>query len=327
MSAPNRYHSALRALPESGGGGCHTALLSVANLGVLAVLPPEQVFRDLRMNVRGKRRVSDREISDAVQKAFRDAKRGRMLTLSTPRPRPTINAKKMLESILAAGDGVGEADLWECSPIRVDWEPEQDATRLLTLLYASEDRLFIGARHDGGIEHVRMAADWRSRFESGVPVPEHIIPNPLTGNIGTTKDGKTSFRADACVTQFRFAVLEFDTIPEPLREPEQPVTAWPRDAQFQFWAGALAFKWPIAALIDSGGKSIHCWLEVNARDAADWETKIEGELFAQILVPLGVDRACRNEARLSRAAGHLRAEKSRWQRILYLNPKAGKVTP
>ena len=322
-----RYQAAVLALPESGGGGCHTALLSVANLGALAGHSPEQVFQDLQAHVHGKRRVSDREIRDAVNKAFREYKRGVIASFSAPRWRPAFDASKMLKGMIAIGAGAGEADLSECSPVRIDWSPEQDAVHLLALLYHAEDRLFIGARHDAGAEHVRTAADWRSRFAAGAPVPEHVIPNPLTGTAGETKDGKPSFRADSCVEKFRFAVMEFDQTPEPLREPGQPVATWPREAQCQFWAGVLAFKWPVAALIDSGGKSIHGWLAVDARDAAEWESKIEGELFAQMLVPLGVDQACRNEARLSRMPGHYRAEKSRWQRILYLNPHAGEVKP
>ncbi|MCX7009227.1 MAG: hypothetical protein NTY53_18615 [Kiritimatiellaeota bacterium] len=288
MSAATCYADALRDLPESGGGGCHVALLSVANLGALAGLSPEQVFQDLRAHVHGKRHVGDREIWDAIHKAFKSAKRGGTYTM--PASRPALDPAKMLRGILATGNGAGEADLHDASPIRLDWEPEQDPARLLALLYAPEDRLFIGARHDGA---------------------EHVIPNPLTGAPGQTKDDKPSFRADSCVKKFHFAVLEFDKMP--------------RATQCEFWAGALAFNWPIAALIDSGNKSIHAWLAVNAANAADWEKQVECELFARMLVPLGVDAACKNEARLSRMPGHFRAEKKRWQKIIYLNPLAGEV--
>lgn len=322
MSAATCYADALRNFPAT-GEGCHCALLSVANIGALAEKSPEEVFRDLRARAHGKRLVPDSEIRAAVNKAFRDAKCGGSFAMSAPRPPPAFDPAKMLRGILATGDGAGVADLWENSPIRVDWKPELDPARLLALLYVSEDKLFIGARHDTGPEHVKTAADWRARFEAGVPVPEHIIPNPLTGEQGQTKEGQPSFRSDSCVAKFSFALLEFDTTPESLRKPGQTADAWPRETQCQFWAGALAFNWPIAALIDSGNTSIHAWLAVNAADVASWEKQVECELFARRLVPLGVDRACRNEARLSRMPGHFRAEKSRWQRILYLNPQAG----
>lgn len=319
---PHRYTDALRSLPQSGGGGCHAALLAVANLGRRAGLTPERMFADLRVTVHGKRHVPDSEIRQAVAKAFQSVNWQSPRTL--PR-RPSFDAGKLLRGIMARGDGAGEADLWELSPVRIDWPPEQDAVELLAKLYADTDRLFIGGRTDAGADHVCPVDEWITRLSSGAPIPEHITPNPLTGEQGLTKDGNPSFRADSCVKQFRFAVLEFDAVPEPLREPGQPAdTAWPREAQAQFWAGALAFKWPVAALIDSGGKSIHCWLAVDVANAADWESKVEGDLFANILTPCGVDRSCRNESRLSRMPGHFREEKARWQRLLYMNPDAGK---
>jgi hypothetical protein len=326
------YTAALRNLPPSGGGGCHVAILGAANHGAFAGLAPDEVFRDIRASVRGARPVPDSEIRAAIGKAFRD----RHLPVSrassyVPRAllpqRPSLDAGKFLRAILDKGNGAGEADLWELSPVRINWPTQRDAVELLETLFQPADFLFIGGRTDGGREHVRTTEAWVEAFTAGAPTPEHIAPNAMTGTSGLTKDGKESFRADSCVAQFRFAVLEFDQTPPPLRETGAPVTAWPREAQCQFWAGALASRWPIAALIDSGGKSIHAWLAVNATDANEWTAKVEGELFPRFLVPCGVDRACKNEARLSRMAGHFREEKKRWQRALYLNPDAGKVKP
>ena len=156
---------------------------------------------------------------------------------------------------------------------------------------------------------MRSASEWITCFEGGTPVPEHIIPNPLTGEQGKTKDGKPSYRADVCVARFPFAVIEFD--------------AMPREQQIQFWGGVAL---PVIALIDSGGKSIHGWVRTNATDAGEWERDIENDLFG-MLMPMGIDGACRNEARLSRMPGHFRTEKDRWQRVLYLDPYGDAVTP
>ena len=316
-----RYKDALLNLPESGGGGCHAALLRVANLARLADVSPEQCFADLRSHIRGSRRVPDSEIKAAVAKAY--DKNGNAHHFATqPEPPAPLDAGRMLRGILDKGKGAGEAELWEMSPIRLDWPPENDAPQLLQILYAPDDKVFIGGRHDSAAAHVRTVADWLSRFETGAAVLEFIIPNPLRGEPGLTKDGKPSFRADSCVARFRFAVLEFDSTPEPLREPNAPVVAWPMQSQATFWAGALRFHWPIAALIHSGGKSIHAWLAVDVADTAQWTSKIEQELFARFLVPIGVDPSCKNEARLSRLPGHNRREKDCWQRILYFNPSA-----
>jgi len=89
--------------------------------------------------------------------------------------------------------------------------------------------------------------------------------------------------------------------------------------QLAFWWGYRAA--PIVALIDSGGKSIHALLRVDAPSREAWEADVEQRLFSRVLCPLGCDAACRNESRLSRLPGHFRREKNQWQRLLYLNPE------
>lgn len=115
-------------------------------------------------------------------------------------------------------------------------------------------------------------------------------------------------RCDDAVQDFRFAVAEFDEMP--------------RAEQLAFWAGFESA--PIAALVDSGGKSIHAWLAVYVASREQWKDEVENLLFAKVLCPLGCDRACKNPSRLSRTPGHFREEKGHWQKLLYLNPHAGK---
>lgn len=322
-----RVQNALASIRKP-GTGCHGSIQSATNSLILAGYTSAETFTAIRAHIpAGTRIVPDKEIHDSIRTAQRDchgfkATRG---SYQAPVRRPALDPAKMLRGILARGEGAQDVDLWERSPVRLDWAPEEDATALLRLLYKPDEYLFIGGRLDTGTEHVRTVADWCKRFDAGVPVQEHIIPNTCTCKLGQTKAGKPSYRADSCIAQFRFAVMEFDTVPPPLLEPGQAKTdVWPRESQIQFWAGALAFKWPITALIDSGSKSIHCWLTVDAADVAEWEVKVENELFARFLVPCGVDSTCKNESRLSRMPGHFRAGKSRWQKTLYLNPDAGK---
>ncbi len=231
------------------------------------------------------------------------------INMRTATPAPKVDGTKLLAGIVERGADFTEAELWESSPVRIDWTPEQDAVEVLRRLYQPTDRLFIGTRYDTGVEYVLTVADWLKRFERGAKLPEHIIPNPLTGEQGLTKEGKPSYRADDCVAQFRFAVVEFDEMR--------------RDQQIRFWAGV---KLPVVALLDSAGKSVHGWIKINAVNTADWQRRVEGNLFA-MLTAIGADKACKNEARLSRMPGHYRTEKQRWQRVLYLNPTGGQVIP
>lgn len=136
------------------------------------------------------------------------------------------------------------------------------------------------------------------------------MPNPLTGKPGPTASGNgKTLRGDACVARFKFAVVEFDALP--------------REEQLAFWWAA---RLPVALLVDSGGKSIHGWVRVQGvACATDWARVVERHLFGDLLEPLGVDPACKNESRLSRLPGHFRREKNSWQRVLYLAPEGKAV--
>lgn len=305
-----RYQDALRLMPPSGGGGCHPALLRVANFGRLAGVDPDQVARDLAAHVSGTRRVTGAEIEAAVNKAF-DSASVNLPTGNTraATPRPVVDGSKLLDSILKRGTGSSEADLSDASPVRIDWPSERAATEFLSRMFEPNEHLFIGARSDAGAGHVLPMSRWIAQFKRGTAIPELIIPNPLTGEEGQTKDGKRSYRADSCVAQFRFAVVEFD--------------AMPREQQIRFWFGAPL---PVAALVDSGGKSIHGWVRIDAADATAWSLRVEEKLFT-LLTAVGVDAACKNEARLSRMPGHFRGENKRWQRVLYLNPAGAPILP
>jgi len=95
-----------------------------------------------------------------------------------------------------------------------------------------------------------------------------------------------------------------------------------REDQLAFW---WTVKLPVAALIDSGNKSIHGIIALNdVNDAATWTREVENNLFKTLLIPLGVDGACRNEARLSRLPGH-RRDNGRMQRLIYLAPGGRRV--
>lgn len=309
-NARERYHDSLRNIPPSGGGGCHRALLGVANLGRRAGVGRDQIAQDLAAHVHGTRTVTGAEVAAAVNKAFDSTSPNTpYVNTRAATPPAAVDGEKLLNAVVERGAIISEADLWELSPVRIHWPPACDATEILRLLYRPEEQLFIGTRHDAGAEHVLPVSEWIRRFEHRIAVPEHIIPNPLTGEQGHTKEGKPSYRADSCVRAFRFAVVEFDTMP--------------RERQINFWAGVPL---PVVALLDSGDKSIHGWIRIDAINAHEWTRRVENKLFA-FLIALGADGACKNEARLSRMSGHFRAEKGRWQRLLYLNPAGGPVLP
>lgn len=189
-----------------------------------------------------------------------------------------------------------------------------DAILLLETLYRPDDLLTIRPSIGAGIigKTIRPVSEWITYFRNGGKTTEHIIPNPMTGQEGMTKTGKPSFQCDETVKIYRFCVVEFDDIS--------------RADQLKFWSGV---KLPIVALIDSGGKSIHGWLDVQKLAKIEtfdqWTTQIKNRLYDRYLTPMGVDSSCSNPSRLSRLPGHYRSEKQAWQRLLWLSPEGRMV--
>lgn len=326
MNQLARYQERLATIPAPGGGGCHVSLLGVANLGILGGIDPETLFQDIRQAIpRGGRRVSDQEIRAAIHRAMNDHRAAVTLPtgetyhryrLQTKREPPIMDGKTTLQNIIKQSKIPDEADLWESSPIHLDWEPQEDAGKFLFAMFEPGDLIFIGERHEAGTlgGTIRPAAEWIKHFQSSGKTAAYILINPLNGLPAEKKtaEGET-FRGDGNVSVFRYAMAEFDGLS--------------REDQVRFWTAA---RLPLVALIDSGGKSIHAWLDVsrlaNVQTAADWQREIRGRLYDQALIPLGVDSACSNPARLSRLPGHFREEMEKYQRILWLNtpePKRG----
>lgn len=316
------YNQALQQIPAT-GSGCHSFLLSVANLGAIAGISEADIIGDIRANIPagGTRRVPDKEIADAVRKALTECeplttdgakhsprRQRRPRRASKPFDGPTYRRK-----LIQRSGGVSEAELHELSPIRLTWNPgPMDAVALLDALYAPDDVLFIGGTYD---TTVRTAKEWRRVIEQGKTWP-HIIPNPVTGRKHNNRSGIPSWRCDASIADYRFAIAEFDEIDG---------KKFPHAEQLAFWHTIIADDLLIvAALIDSGNKSIHAWLRVNLPDATAWVREVEEGMYdpeTGRMALLGADRSCRNPSRLSRLPGHFRAEKGKLQRLLYLNPQ------
>lgn len=315
MSRAEKYKSALAAIPQP-GMGCHTALLGAANSGIMAGLSDGQIFEDIREAIpAGVRRVPDREITDAIAKARREmipymTTKPHHRQMARPTPKPLIDGPATRAKLIQAGAEAGPADLWELSPVRPEDKPShRDALAILSL-YQDEEHLYIGSPYD---KLVRSAAEWRRIIDRRNEAPwPHIMPNPVDGHAHDLGNGKLSFRCDAAVSAFRYAVVEFDNLPKP--------------EQFAFWHSIISKGLlDVAVLLDSGGKSLHAWIRVNLPDRATWDKEIGTRFYGPggVFTTMGADKACRNSSRLSRLPGHFRREKDAFQTLLYLKPMAG----
>ena len=206
----------------------------------------------------------------------------------------------------------GEADLQDASPVALEGEARFDGAVLVRALYARSERVnfvtaFAEHREKSGeikarpvgrgitLERDALAARFEQRGSDTSKAGGWLRMNPVDGRgIG-----------DANVTSCRFALLESDTLPMEL--------------QLALFA---KLPLPIAAILSSGGRSVHAWVKLDARDAAEYGAVVP-RLF-DILAKFGVDGKNRNPSRLSRLPGATRVIGKAGdgvQRLLYLNPQ------
>jgi hypothetical protein len=202
-----------------------------------------------------------------------------------------------------------EADLIKASPVDVTLPPA-DLLEALTggWVYENTDKLnvvtefhepSVGVAKPDGMGVTKTIVGWIGEFQSrGVPsgrTGAWIRPNPV--------DGKGI--SDVNVTKWAVAILEADW--------------YPKDVQLRILA---QLDLPIVAIVDSGGKSLHAWINISARDL-DRYRYLVGKIYG-CLEPLGFDPRNKNPSRLSRLFGahrELGAQGNGLQRLLYLNPE------
>lgn len=118
----------------------------------------------------------------------------------------------------------------------------------------------------------------------------YIRVNPM--ETGTKSD------SDKHVTSHRHVLVEFDN-----------------DDQQGQWLAILQSGAPCAAVLTSGGQSIHAWVKVNAKDATEYAERRDA--VYSYFVPLGADPKNKNPSRYSRLPGMKRGEKV--QQLLAVN--------
>lgn len=144
--------------------------------------------------------------------------------------------------------------------------------------------------------------------------------NPVTGawewmeQVASDDDPHWSRRWEACVTSWRYIVLESD-----------------KAKARQWLAAAVQLPFRISAIYSSGGKSVHVLVRIDARTKREWDELRDD--IKPIVIALGADQGCMSAVRLTRlpacwregqddkeAGKYVRFPQARPQRLLYLNP-------
>jgi hypothetical protein len=228
------------------------------------------------------------------------------------------NTKRVLGDLL-----IDESDLWHASTIYPGKDWRHDSILLFENLYQPEEFVCICTdygitiKKDGGKKAVpkgsgvtKSAAQWIEVVkDSGTPesaAGTWIRLNPVV----ETGNSNSGAHVDSDVTQHRYILLESDALPIEL---QLSLFAW------------LAL--PVAAIVSSGGKSVHAWVKLDSAGAHEF--RAEADHILTRLAQFGVDQANKNPSRYGRLSGAfrsignqaaLRHDDAGQQRLLYLNP-------
>ena len=241
-----------------------------------------------------------------------DAKRGNpgsTKPLPPPPPKPKFQ-KTVLARIANKVADIKDVTgfLAERSPVPVDG---QDSASVLRHLYRrgsgekiliftdmkSQGQFLWEADRSDDIQQRHLPAGDDGVWFLPQPVSGEFLPNPRL-------DGKLSRRSEEAITAWRYAVLESD------------------EADAGEWLRCLVqMPFRIASICDSGGRSIHALVQLDATSKADWDGLMLP--VKPMLITLGADRGALTAVRLSRLPQAMRGE--RCQRLLYLNPQPSGV--
>jgi hypothetical protein len=193
--------------------------------------------------------------------------------------------------------------LAECSPVPVDGLGSGDFLRWLYPVGSGERVLIFSDMRSQG--QLVWEADGRhGGHGEGLPAgPDGVwfLAQPVDGEFHANPrlGGKRSRRSEESVVAWRYVVLESD------------------EAEAGDWLRCL-IQMPlrIVSICESGGRSIHALVRLDAESKQDWDTKVRA--IKPVLVTLGADPGALSAVRLTRLPQAMRGE--RVQRLVYLNP-------
>jgi len=282
----------LLSAPPRRGGGLHNWLFRTAR--VLHPFRSREEIIDLLRAAAGGEPVKSGEIESAVDSSAGCAWiPGASGGMEKKKSRwPTLNTAKRA-SIIESGAGL--ADLWELSPNpRVDEESKTEA--IIDALFPGDPWLCCGFSNDRF--HTRRRSDWRGALSE----MQLIVPNPMSDEWGTTKEGKKSQHTLSNTGPRRFLVVEQDS-----GTPDEQASVLVHLAKIA----------PLALAVHSGSKSIHGWFYC--------EGKAEEPLrrFMNYAVSLGADRATWTRSQFVRMPDGARDNGKR-QAVYFFNPEVVK---
>lgn len=293
------------------GQGCHPAILGAANYGIMAGLSDTEIFAGIRQAIKpGHRKVPDKEITDAIQKAretsFTLPATTKPLGWDDPLPAPAQYAgRQQMPPEQAKQLQVIRQEYLDDVPITVpgaNWDQAGEIIRYLQAVFREDEKpcicVDVMESEDGKFYPVgtgscrktvaELVAGLRKNHDDiGMVINDYnekagawIVVNPTDGR-GRNNDN---------ITRFANTLIESDKLP-PGRQ----------------LAIIRKLELPCVAIVHSGGKSIHAVVRVDAYDQKEYQQRVD--YIHQVCKANGLepDGANRNASRLSRLPGIFRA--------------------
>jgi hypothetical protein len=221
------------------------------------------------------------------------------------RPKPEFSPE-VLKRIAAKTSAIGDvvASIMDRSPVVVETQDSASVLRRLYPFGSGEKILIFSTMESQG--QMLWEADKSDVIQNRhLPVGEEgvwFLPQPVDGDYhpNPRMDNKPSRRSEEAILDWRFAVPESD------------------EADADDWLRCLIqLPLRIACICESGGRSIHALVRVEAASKAEWDKMIGSA--KPLLITLGADRGALSAVRLTRLPQSQRGQ--RIQRLIYLNPK------
>ena len=246
----------------------------------------------------------------------------------TPRkpPKPKV-AGRVRELIATGRDAETEDSLREMSPVEISSDdnpmPSKAVCEIqLTRMFDPADMVRIRRSKDDNTKsqagaNLKTLGNWLSGDIHPAEFGEIVRVNPLTGKEGLTRDGRASLDAQSCIAAYRHVVMEFDLMP------------W--QDQIRFWTGFIRrspMSERLICLVDSGGKSIHGVLRVDAPTEGKW-MEYKAELLSLYAADPDSNYRIDGQAMMPltgcRLAGATRNDTGRTQKLLWAcaSPREG----
>lgn len=258
------------------------------------------------------RTVSPREITDAVTSAYRGISSSTAASAAPdvaqfdpgagwpedmPQPNVRLNVDRQTRILTDAGQ-FGLVDLWQLSPLHHADPGVASPHWVLSSLFAPTDLLCIGRSMCDF--HVKPLSKWSNNQLASM---ELMVPNALRKAVGRTKDGKDSAHCRDTVGTRRYIVVEFDGGLE--YDKQAAIIEHLRTTT----------KGRLAAVVMSGGKSLHAWFRCSNVPSAQLYK------WFRYAVTIGADPRLWLPEQFVRLPDGRRQNGKR-QSLLYLNPHA-----